>query len=396
VNNSSATFSTTSSSAAVTAAFYGFVGTAPSVTTEPTVQVANAGQSATFTAAASGNPAPAVQWQFSADGGTTFNNILGATSTTYTFTAEPSENGDEYQAVFTNSVGTVNTDAASLTVNSLPVITVQPSSETVNQGQQATFTAAATGTPTPGVQWQVSTDGGTTFTSISGTGSATYSFTTAAGENGNEYRAAFTNTAGTVYSAAATLTLRTLPIVTTQPANTSVRERAVAHFTAAASSYPTPGVQWQVSTNGGTSFSNIAKATSTTYSVTATAAENKDRYRAVFTNPVGSTPSAAATLTVTAAVPVRITTTSLREGSVYRTTKSVYSATLKASGGVAPYAWSLASGKLPAGLTLSSSGAISGKARAARTTTFVVRVEDTKTAVTPRTSATKTLSITIK
>ena len=74
----------------------------------------------------------------------------------------------------------------------------------------------------------------------------------------------------------------------------------------------------------------------------------------------------------------------------------MYSATLKASGGVKPYTWSLESGKLPAGLTLSSAGIISGKATTAGTETFVVKVVDTKTSVTPQTSATKQLSITIK
>jgi hypothetical protein len=54
------------------------------------------------------------------------------------------------------------------------------------------------------------------------------------------------------------------------------------------------------------------------------------------------------------------------------------------------------SGKLPAGLKLSSSGVISGKATTAGTLKFVVKVVDTKTAVTPQTSATKSLSITIK
>lgn len=394
-NGSDASFTTTSSPAAATVTFYGFVGASPSVTTEPNPVVANAGQSATFTAAASGNPAPAVQWQISTDGGTTFNDILGATSTTYSFTAEPAESGDQYRAVFTNSVGTVDTDPALLTVDSLPVVNTQPTSVTVNEGQQATFTAGAVGRPSPTVQWQLSTDGGTTFNNIGAATSTTYSFTTAAGENGNQYRAAFTNSVGTAYSAPATLTLRTLPVITTQPANTSAHERTVARFSAAASSYPTPSVQWQVSTNGGTTFTNIAKATSTSYSFTTTASENHHKYRAVFSNPVGSVDSAPATLTVTAAVPVKITTTSLHAGSVYRTSKTAYSATLRASGGITPYRWSLASGKLPAGLTLSSTGVISGKALAARTSTFVVKVVDTKDAVTPQTSATKTLSITI-
>ncbi len=396
LNGSGATFATTSSPAAVTVTFYGFVGTSPSITTQPTAQTVNAGQSATFTAAASGNPTPSVQWQVSTDDGTTFTNILGATSPTYTATVEPSESGNQYQAVFTNSVGSEASNAVSLTVDSLPSVSTQPTSQTVNQGQPVTFSAAATGTPAPTVQWEVSTDGGTSFTDISGATSTTYTFTTAAGDNGNQYEAAFTNSVGTVGSAPATLTLRTLPVVTTQPTSASAKERGKATFTAAASGYPAPTVQWQVSTNGGTSFSTIKGATATTYSFTTSASESHHQYRAVFTNSVGSTDSNPATLTVTAAAPVKITTTSLPKGSIYKTTKSVYSTTLKASGGVSPYTWSLESGKLPAGLKLSSSGVISGKATTAGTVKFVVKVVDTKTAVTPQTSATKALSITIK
>ena len=396
VNNSGATFATTAAAASVTVAFYGFVGTGASVTTQPSDQTVDAGQTATFTAAADGNPVPAVQWQVSTDGGTTFSDVLGATSPTYTVTAESSENGNEYQAVFTNSVGSATTDPASLTVDVLPAVTTQPASKTVNEGQPVTFTAAANGTPAPTVQWQISTDGGNTFSNVLAATSTTYTFTTAAGDNGNQYRAAFTNDVGTVDSNPATLTLNTLPVVTAQPKSVSVRERGVAHFTTSATSYPTPTVRWQVSTNGGTTFSAIKGATATSYSFTTVAADNHYRYRAVFTNVVGSTITAAATLTVTAAAPVAITTTSLHSGSVYRTTKSVYSATLKAAGGISPYKWSLSSGKLPTGLTLSSTGVISGKATAAGTKTFAVKVVDTKTSVSPQTSATKTLSITIK
>ncbi len=67
---------------------------------------------------------------------------------------------------------------------------------TVNAGQAASFTAAATGTPAPSVQWQASTDGGTTFADIPGAITPIYTFTTAASNNGTEYRAVFTNPAG--------------------------------------------------------------------------------------------------------------------------------------------------------------------------------------------------------
>ena len=91
------------------------------------------------------------------------------------------------------------------------------------------------------------------------------------------------------------------PQVTTQPANQTVTAGATATFTAAATGSPTPTVQWQVSTDGGTSYSNIAGATTGTLSLTAvTTAQNDNRYRAVFTNGAGSATSNAATLTVTA------------------------------------------------------------------------------------------------
>ncbi len=96
--------------------------TAPVVTTNPADTTVNAGAAASFTAAASGNPPPTVQWQMSTDGGATFNPISGATSATYSFTATAAQNGYEYEAVFTNSVGGATTAAATLTVISVPII----------------------------------------------------------------------------------------------------------------------------------------------------------------------------------------------------------------------------------------------------------------------------------
>jgi hypothetical protein len=146
-------------------------GTAPVIMTNPISQTVNVGQAATFSAAASGTPAPTVQWQQSTDGGVTFTSITGATSTTYSFTPTVAQSGYQYQAVFTNSAGIATTTAATLTVNPAavgPVVTINPTNQTVNAGQVATFTAAATGTPTPTVQWQQSTDNGASFTNIAG------------------------------------------------------------------------------------------------------------------------------------------------------------------------------------------------------------------------------------
>jgi hypothetical protein len=88
----------------------------PVITTNPTSQSADAGNTVTFTAAASGNPTPTVQWQVSSDHGRKFTNIAGATSATYNFTAAADQNGDDYRAAFTNSQGSATSNAAPLTV----------------------------------------------------------------------------------------------------------------------------------------------------------------------------------------------------------------------------------------------------------------------------------------
>src|SRR5262249_25644500 len=132
------------------------------------------------------------------DGGKTFANISGATSTTLTLSATTAgQNGYVYRAVFTNSVGSATTANATLTVRYAPIVTSSPTSQTVTAAHAVSFTAVASGNPTPSVQWQVSTNGGATWSNIGGATSATFTLSsTTASENGYEYRAVFTNSLG--------------------------------------------------------------------------------------------------------------------------------------------------------------------------------------------------------
>ncbi len=108
-------------------------GTAPAVTTSPANQSVTAGQGATFVAAASGVPAPTVQWDVSTNAGVTWSAVAGATSGTLTLPATTlTQTGSEYEAIFTNSLGSVTAGPATLTVTPIP--------------QTITFTAPAPGT----------------------------------------------------------------------------------------------------------------------------------------------------------------------------------------------------------------------------------------------------------
>ena len=129
------------------------------------------------------------------------NSINGATNQVYTATS-----GGAYTVIVSASgCSSLPSLSVTVTMNSPPAVTVNPANQTVSSS--ATFTATATGTPTPTVQWQVSTDGGATFTNIPGATSTTLTVTLTPTQSGYKYRAVFTNTCGTTMTTAATATV---------------------------------------------------------------------------------------------------------------------------------------------------------------------------------------------
>lgn len=176
----------------------GLVAVPPVITLHPADQVVTEPASATFTAAAA-NPSAGVQWQRSNDGGVTWLDLAGATATSYT--TPPTALADDaslYRAVFANSVGQhTPSDPARLRVQPMaatPTFVTQPAGQTVTAGATATFTVAVTGIPMPSLQWEISRDGGVTWTPIPGaTGSSYTTPATVAGDNGALYRAVASN-----------------------------------------------------------------------------------------------------------------------------------------------------------------------------------------------------------
>jgi len=105
-----------------------------------------------------------------------------------------------------------------------PTITLQPGSVDLYQGQNAVFTAAASGSPAPTAAWQVShAEGAWKAVSDATTGRLTMSHVTAS-QSGNRYRAVFSNSAGQADSEAALLTVSTerLEKVVLSPATATI------------------------------------------------------------------------------------------------------------------------------------------------------------------------------
>ena len=89
----------------------------------------------------------------------------------------------------------------------IPAVIAQPADQAAGAGGTVTFTTAASGFPTPAVQWQVSADRGATWQDVPGAHAGVLSFTAAAADNGKQYRAVYTNEAGVVTTTPATLTV---------------------------------------------------------------------------------------------------------------------------------------------------------------------------------------------
>jgi Metallo-peptidase family M12B Reprolysin-like len=272
------------------------------ITTQPSNVAVCEGATATFSAPSTGTGIT-YQWQVSTVAVPTYTNIPGATSATYVAAGTTAAmSGNMYHVVVTGSCNAVTSNNVMLTVNTLGTITTQPTAQTVCNGVAATFTGAGAGTGVT-YQWQSAPTATGAWTNIAGATSATYTTpVTTPIMNGTYYRLVATTTtcAAVVNSNAVLLTVNTVAVIGTQPAAVTACIPNTATFTVAATGTGL-GYQWQLSTDGGATFGNIAGATTATYTtVPVVIGMNNNQYKVLVTSTCSATGtlSAAALLTV--------------------------------------------------------------------------------------------------
>jgi hypothetical protein len=279
----------------------------PAITAHPQNASVCTGNNHTFSVTATGLNV-SYQWQLSTDGGTSYNNIPGATSASYTLTGITiGMNNNRYRCVVSGCPPAVTSNAAILTVASGPAVTSQPANTAVCENSNTSFTVTGNG-GSLNYQWQVSTDGGANYNNIPGATNATLNLiAVTASMNNNRYRCELTAPGCGVpaLSNAAILTVSTLPSVSSSPADANLCAGAGTTFSVTATG---TGItyQWQLSTDGGANFSNIAGATSSTYTVSGvTVGMNNNRYRCIVSGAcTPAATSSAAILTVIAPVTI--------------------------------------------------------------------------------------------
>ncbi len=220
--------------------------TPPSITTQPVNQTVTLGQTAKFTVTATGTKPLSYQWTKNGV------NITGATQASYTTPPTTlADNGSLFAATVSNSAGSVTSNNATLTVQTKPSITTQPVNQTVALGQTANFTVTATGTMPLSYQWTKD------LVNITGATQASYTTPpTTLADNGSHFAATVTNSAGSVTSNNATLTVVTPPSITTQPVDTTVTLGQAAKFTVTATGTTPLSYQW---TKDGVNITDAAR-----------------------------------------------------------------------------------------------------------------------------------------
>ena len=246
------------------------------------------GETAKFSVTATGT---SLSYQWKKNG----TDISGATSNPYTIAAATMADGGAYSVVVTNSLGTVTSNDATLTVTATavaPAITTQPAAQTVTEGQSATFSVTASGTAPFTYQWKKN---GTDIEGV--TTSSHTTDATAIGDSGAVFTVVVTNSVGSVTSSGAALTVNAAPpAISAQPTAQTITAGQTATFSVTATGTGTLSYQWK---KNGRDITGGSGATTNTYTTPAMGyAGNGAVYSVVVSDSVGTTTSNNATLTV--------------------------------------------------------------------------------------------------
>jgi hypothetical protein len=229
------------------------VGYPPSITTQPQSRTVTAGNSVSFSVAATGTAPLAYQWQQNGA------DISGATSSTYSIGAVQASDAAYYTVSISSPFGSQTSAAATLTVLVPPTITTQPQSLTVNIGASAMFTAAATGNPAPTYQWKFN------GANIGGATASTYTRSNVQPVDAGSYTVVVNNSGGTTNSQPATLTINKPPAVSVAVSTNGTPFTAPATILVSASASDTDGTVAQVDFYEGTNLLGTATTTPFTF-----------------------------------------------------------------------------------------------------------------------------------
>lgn len=280
------------------------VNTPATIDTQAVSQTICSGSNASFHVGASGSELT-YQWQSSLNG-LSWSNISGANSATLNLLSVPSaDSGTEYQVIVTGTCNSITSNPVTLNVDPVASINIQPVSDTVCSGSNASFYVDASGKDLT-YQWQSSSNG-SDWNNVAGGISPTLRIINASvSDSGTQYRVMVSGSCSRVISNTAILYVNSLASISEQPVSQTVCNGSDVSFriTAEGSSL---SYQWQSSMNG-TVWNNVSGGMSSTLKLSNVAhTDSVTQYRVDITGGCTNTISSVATLTVSP-IPVIIVT----------------------------------------------------------------------------------------
>ena len=276
----------------------------PNIAAQPTNRTIAVGACVTFTVQAVGTAPIGFRWKKGAVALVDGVNVSGSASPNLSLCNAQAGDAGGYSCVVTNSVGTATSTMATLTVNNPPLITGQPTNQSVVVGGTAVFKVVATGTAPLSYQWKKDGVSVVESGSVSGTTTAALTLTKAQAANAGNYFVVVSNSVGSATSDGAALTVLPLvPVITGQPMSLVVVRTngpaATAIFSVTASGAGTLVYQWRF--NG----VNLAGRTGPTLTLPDLRRTNGGSYSVLVANANGSVTSSNAVLRVIAPTFVR-------------------------------------------------------------------------------------------
>ena len=250
----------------------------PSFSLQPKSSNTNVGATVTFTTVVAGTTPLSLQWRKNGV------DIPYANLNTYTLGNVQFGDAGNYSVFAINAAGGVTSSNAVLNVGIMPAITAQPVSLTITQGQSASFTVGATGTPLS-YNWRKF------GVSIPGATNAIYTIPSTVGGDAGSYQVVVSNFLGAPVSLPATLTVYVPVNITVQPTSRIAGEGSNTTFTVVATGTPR-NYQW---------FKNaipIAGETGASYTITNVQFSDAADYAVTVSNILNMVTSQPATLTV--------------------------------------------------------------------------------------------------
>ncbi len=208
--------------------------TPPAIVSQPQDQSAVLNQTVQVSVAVSSCPPLQYQWYFN---GT--NALATGTNATLVLPNVTIDAAGTYQVIIGNNYGSVTSAPAVLTISGAPVILTQPLDTLVAEGGTAQFTVTAEGSPDPSYQWYFNATN-----ALAGETVSTLTLTNVQITQAGNYSVVVSNSAGTITSASASLTIVGSPLITLQPQGITNFQGQSVTFSVSATGFAPLSYQW--------------------------------------------------------------------------------------------------------------------------------------------------------